>query len=260
MATQAMERCNLSGKVALVTGATGGIGSVIARRLGSAGATVIATYVDSKEGAEVTANVATNAGGDARLMQLDQRSPKSIEQCARAIADEHGRLDILVNNAAWNVRVAFPDLEALTPELWDRVLETNLRGPFMLTRACAALLKADGGGHIVNISSSGGIAPIGSSIAYAASKAGLNHLTRCLAVALAPTVAVNCIASGLVENTRMSNRAMDPAAQEAARNQALLGRTTQTRDIAEQVMTFVTSTSITGQIVVIDGGSLGAMR
>jgi 3-oxoacyl-[acyl-carrier protein] reductase len=193
-------------------------------------------------------------------MQLDQRSARSIEQCASAIAHDHGRLDILVKNAAWNIRIAFPDLEALTPDLWDRVLETNLRGPFMLARACAALLKSDGGGHIVNISSSGGIAPIGSSIAYAASKAGLNHLTRCLAVAMAPKVAVNCIASGLVENTRMSNRAMDPAAQEAARHQALLGRTTQTSDISEQVMTFVTSTSITGQIVTIDGGSSSTMR
>jgi 3-oxoacyl-[acyl-carrier protein] reductase len=248
----------LKGKVALVTGATGGIGAAIARRLGAASATVITTYVDAKEGPDVTANDAS-AGG-AHIMQLDQRSPESIEQCASRIADEHGRLDILVNNAAWNVRVAFPDLEALTPELWDRVMETNLRGPFMLVRACSALLKADGGGHIVNISSIGGIAPIGSSIAYAASKAGLNHLTRCLAVALAPAVAVNCIASGLVENTGMSNRALDPAAQEAARNQALLGRSTQTSDIAEQVMTFVRSTSITGQIVVIDGGSAVSMR
>jgi 3-oxoacyl-[acyl-carrier protein] reductase len=250
----------LKGKVALVTGATGGIGGAIARRLGAAGATVIATYVDSGESAEATANDATGAGGSGRVMQLDQRSAKSIEQCASAIARDHGRLDILVNNAAWNIRIAFPDLEALTPELWDRVLETNLRGPFLLARACAALLKADGGGHIVNISSSGGIAPIGSSIAYAASKAGLNHLTRCLAVAMAPEVAVNCIASGLVENTRMSNRAMDPAAQEAARHQALLGRATQTGDIAEQVMTFVTSTSITGQVITIDGGSPSTMR
>jgi 3-oxoacyl-[acyl-carrier protein] reductase len=250
----------LKGKVALVTGATGGIGGAIARRLGAAGATVIATYVGSNESAAVTANDATETGGSGRIMQLDQRSSQSIEQCARAIADDHGRLDILVNNAAWNVRVAFADLDALTPELWDRVLETNLRGPFVLARACAALLKADGGGHIVNISSSGGIAPIGSSIAYAASKAGLNHLTRCLAVAMAPDVAVNCIASGLVENTRMSNRAIDPAAQAAARQQTLLGRTTQTRDIAEQVMTFVSSTSITGQVVAIDGGSSSTMR
>jgi 3-oxoacyl-[acyl-carrier protein] reductase len=250
----------LDGKVALVTGATGGIGAAVARRLGAAGATVITTQVESREASEATSNVATHKSGSASVMHLDQRSPESIEQCIHGIADEHGRLDILVNNAAWNVRVAFPDLQALTPDLWDRVLETNLRGPFLLARACAALLKAHGGGHIVNISSSGGIAPIGSSIAYAASKAGLNHLTRCLAVALAPEVAVNCIASGLVENTGMSNRALDPAAQEATRRQALLGRSTQTSDIAEQVVTFVTSTSITGQIVVIDGGWPASMR
>jgi 3-oxoacyl-[acyl-carrier protein] reductase len=250
----------LKDKVALVTGASGGIGGAIARRLGAAGATVIATYDGHREGAEATANDATTGGGSGHIMQLDQRSPAAIEHCARAVADRFGRLDILINNAAWNVRVAFLELEALTPDLWDRVLETNLRGPFMLARAFAALLKTDGGGHIVNISSAGGIAPIGSSIAYAASKAGLNHLTRCLAVAMAPQVAVNCIASGLVEDTRMSDRAMDPPAQEAARQRALLGRNTQTRDIAEQVMNFVTSTSITGQVIAIDGGMLSTLR
>jgi NAD(P)-dependent dehydrogenase (short-subunit alcohol dehydrogenase family) len=250
----------LKGKVALVTGATGAIGSTIARRLGEEGATVIGTHVSSRAVPEALTDDPAEVGGSAQFMQLDQRSPRAIERCADAIANEHGRLDILVNNAAWNVHVAFPDLDALTPDLWDRVLETNLRGPFLLARACAALLEANGGGHIVNISSSGGIAPIGSSLAYAASKAGLNHLTRCLAVAMAPHVAVNCIASGLVENTRMSNVAMDPAAQEAARRQALLRRTAQTRDIAEQVMTFVTSTSITGQIIAIDGGSPSTMR
>ncbi|EJM03022.1 dehydrogenase of unknown specificity, short-chain alcohol dehydrogenase [Pseudomonas sp. GM102] len=245
----------LKGKVALVTGATGGIGAAIARRLLASGATVIVTCLEGHERAGATAD---DAIGAARVMQLDQRSQESIEQCVRAIADEYGHLDILVNNAAWSARIPFFDLEALTPDLWDRILETNLRGPFMLARACATLLKAQGGGHIVNISSCGGIAPIGSSIAYAAGKAGLNHLTRCLAVALAPRVTVNCIASGVVENTGMSNRAMDPAAQEAARHRALLGRTVQASDIAEQVMTFVTSTSTTGQIIAIDAGLLDA--
>lgn len=250
----------LRGKVALVTGAAGGIGGAIARRLGAAGATVIAADVEFVQGVETAADDIVKMGGHAGIMTFDQRSPESIEQCARAIAKDHGRLDILVNCAAWNVRIQFPDLDALTPEVWDRVSETNLRGPFLLARACAALLKAKGGGHIVNIASSAGIAPIGSSIAYAANKAGLIHLTRCLAVAMAPDVAVNCVASGLVENTGMSNRAMDPAAQEAAQRQALLGRTAQTADIAEQILTFVTSTSITGQIITIDGGSLSTLH
>ena len=100
------------------------------------------------------------------------------------IAAEWQQLDILVNNAAWNIGIPFPNLDELNADIWDRVLETNLRGPFLLARAGAKLLQA-GDGHIVNISSAGGISP-GSSIAYSSSKAGLNHLTRCLAVAMAP--------------------------------------------------------------------------
>ena len=121
------------------------------------------------------------------------------------------------------------------------------------------MLKADGGGHIVNISSAGGISPGSSSIAYSSSKAGLNHLTRCLAVAMAPDVAVNCIAPGLVENTRMAKRLPEAVAR-GARAQAVLGRVGQPEDIAEQVLTFVTSKSVTGQTIVIDGGMPGAMR
>jgi 3-oxoacyl-[acyl-carrier protein] reductase len=200
-----------------------------------------------------------SAGGSASSRQLDQRDPKAIEACMEAVAETHNRLDVLINNAAWNIGIPFPDLEALDADTWDRVLETNLRAPFLLARAGAALLKADGGGHIVNISSAGGISPGSSSIAYSSSKAGLNHLTRCLAVAMAPNVAVNCVAPGLVENTRMANRLPEAIAR-GARNQAVLGRVGQADDIANQVLGFVTSTSITGQIMVVDGGMPGAMR
>ena len=176
-----------------------------------------------------------------------------------AIDDAHGRLDVLVNNAAWNIGIPFPNLDELTPDIWDRVLETNVRGPFLLARAAAGLLKASGAGHIVNISSAGGISPGSSSIAYSSSKAALNHLTRCLAVAMAPEVAVNCVAPGLVEETRMAQR-LPEAVADGARRQAVLGRVGQAADIAQQVLTFVTSTSITGQTMVIDGGMPGSMR
>jgi 3-oxoacyl-[acyl-carrier protein] reductase len=249
----------LHGKIALVTGASGDIGGAIARRLGAEGAHVIVTYVGAANAAGTTANDIVAAGGSASVLQLDQRDPQAIETCMASVAEQHGRLDILVNNAAWNIGIPFPDLDGLTPDIWDRVLETNLRGPFLLARAGAALLKADGGGHIVNISSAGGISPGSSSIAYSASKAGLNHLTRCLAVAMAPDVAVNCVAPGLVENTRMANRLPDAVA-EGARRQAVLGRVGQPEDIAEQVITFVTSTSISGQTMVVDGGMPGVMR
>ena len=249
----------LEGKVSLVTGGSGDIGSAIAKRLGQSGSTVIITYVGAEDLASQTVDEIKAEGGNASALRLDQRDPNEIEAIITQISQDQGRLDILVNNAAWNIGIPFPNLEELTAEIWDRVLETNLRAPFLLARAAASLLKADGGGHIVNISSAGGISPGSSSIAYSSSKAGLNHLTRCLAVAMSPDVAVNCVAPGLVENTRMANRLPD-AVSNAARKQAILGKVGQTEDIAEQVLTFVTSTSVTGQTIVIDGGLPGSMR
>jgi 3-oxoacyl-[acyl-carrier protein] reductase len=120
-------------------------------------------------------------------------------------------------------------------------------------------IYAHGGGRIVNISSLAGLYPAGSSIAYAASKAGLIHLTRCLAVALAPNVTVNCIAPGLVEGTRMAQRLPEAVAR-MARREAVLGRTASAQDIAQQVVTFCQAESVTGQVLVIDGGIPGGMH
>ncbi len=117
---------------------------------------------------------------------------------------EFGRVDILVNDAAFNKEVAFPDLDGLTHELWNHILATNLTGTFNCIKAVAPLMKAQGQGRIVNISSGAGLVPRGSSIAYAVSKAGMIHLTKCMAVALAPAVTVNCIAPGFMEGTRMT--------------------------------------------------------
>ena len=245
--------------VALVTGASGDIGAAIAKILGNNGWHVIGTYVGAADAAAATVAAVIDTGGSAEAMQLDQRDPAAIDAIIAAIDENHGRLDVLINNAAWNIGIPFRRLEDLDADIWDRVLETNLRAPFLLARAAADLLKAGNGGHIVNISSAGGITPGSSSIAYSSSKAGLNHLTRCLAVAMSPEVAVNCIAPGLVENTRMAQRLPDNVAQ-GARQTAVLGRVGQADDIANQTLTFVQSRSITGQIMVIDGGMPGAMR
>ena len=250
---------NLTQKVAFVTGGSGDIGGAIARALAAAGADVAISYVGELGKATETVDAVRKVGRRASAVQLDQRDPASIDAAARKVVDEFGRIDILVNNAAWNIGIPFRDLDPLTAEVWDRVLETNLRGPFLLSRALAPHLKAHGGGRIVNIASTGGIYPSSSSIAYSSSKAGLIHLTRCLAVALAPEVTVNCIAPGLVEGTRMARR-LPEAVVEGARKQVVLGRSGSAQDIADQVVTFCRADSVTGQVVVVDGGMPGAMR
>jgi 3-oxoacyl-[acyl-carrier protein] reductase len=244
---------DLKGRAAFVTGGSGDIGGAIARALAAAGADVAISYLGHPDEARATVDAVRAIGRRGLAVQLDQRDPGAIDGSVDAVVGRLGRLDILVNNAAWNSGIPFRALDALTAEIWDRVLETNLRGPYLLARACAPHLRAHGSGRIVNIASVGGLSPASSSIAYSASKAGLIHLSRCLAVALAPDVTVNCIAPGLVEGTRMAQRLPEEIVQ-GARSQAVLGRTGSADDIAEQVVTFCRAQSVTGQVVVIDGG------
>jgi 3-oxoacyl-[acyl-carrier protein] reductase len=250
---------DLEGKSALVTGGSGDIGGAIARALAASGADIAISYVGHVTGADATVDAVKAAGRRGVAVPLDQRDPAAIDACVRRVVDELGRVDILVNNAAWNIGIPFTDLDALTADIWDRVLETNLRGPYLLARALAPHLRAHGAGRIVNIASVGGLYPGSSSIAYSASKAALIHLTRCLAVALAPDVAVNCIAPGLVEGTRMAQRLPDEIVR-WARSQAVLGRVGSAEDVAAQVVAFCRADSITGQVVVVDGGMPGSMH
>ena len=250
---------DLNGKTALVTGGSGDIGSAIANALALAGADVAISYVGHKKGAAATTDAVRAAGKRSLAVQLDQQDPVAIDAAVDTVVGEFGRVDILVNNAAWNIGIPFSDLAALTADIWDRVLDTNLRGPYLLARAFAPHLRAHKAGRIVNIASVGGLYPGSSSIAYSASKAGLIHLTRCLAVALAPDVTVNCVAPGLVEGTRMAQRLPEEIVR-MARSQAVLERVASARDIAAQVVTFCRADSITGQVLVIDGGVPGAMH
>jgi 3-oxoacyl-[acyl-carrier protein] reductase len=249
----------LGGKTALVTGGSGDIGSAIARGLAKAGVDVAVSYVGDAQRAKATVDAVKKIGRRSVAIQLDQRDPNSIDAGVRKVVAEFGRLDILVNNAGWNIGIPFKDLNALTVEIWDRVMETNLRGPYLLARAFAPELRRHKAGRIVNIASLAGIAPGGSSIAYASSKAGLIHLTHCLAVALAPGVTVNCIAPGLVEGTRMAERVPEDIKRQA-RMQAVLGRTASAQDIAEQALAFCRTETVTGQVLVIDGGMPAGMR
>jgi 3-oxoacyl-[acyl-carrier protein] reductase len=250
---------DLRDKVAFVTGGSGDIGGSIARALAASGVDVAISYIGNTEGATSTVSAIQSSGRRGVAIQLDQRDPAAIEACVAKVLKEFNRMDILVNNAGWNIGIPFQNLDALTPDIWDRVLETNLRGPYLLARAFAPHLRQSRSGRIVNIASLAGYAPGGSSIAYAASKAGLIHLTHCLAVALAPEVTVNCVAPGLVEGTRMAERVPEES-KKRARSQAVLGRTGSAQDIAEQVVTFCRAESVTGQVLVVDGGLPTGMR
>ena len=244
---------DLQGRGAFVTGGSGSLGGAICLALAEAGCDVAVGYVGNREGADETLRAVEKRGRTACRVQLDQTEPAMIEPAVERAARDLGRLDILVNNAGWNIGVPFPDLDGLTTEIWDRIFETNVRGPFQLARAAASHMRARGAGRIVNIASVSGLKPGGSSIAYASSKAALIHLTRCLAIALAPTITVNCVAPGLVEGTRMALR-MPPEAADRVRREAVLQRASDAGDIANQVVTFCRAASVTGQTAVIDAG------
>jgi 3-oxoacyl-[acyl-carrier protein] reductase len=243
----------LEGAIALVTGGTGGLGRRICHALAEAGCHIALVYHSSHDAARTLADeLGAYHGRRAVALSFDLTDPATYPGLLAAVEQEFGRLDILVNNAAANRWVHYADLEALTPELWGELLHRNLTCPFLLSRAAAPLLKA-AQGRIVNISSVAGFQPTGSSIAYAVSKAGLNHLTRCLAVALAPEVLVNCVAPGLMEGTRMT-AALDPAYVERSKAGAALQRAASKDDVAAQVVAFCRTDSTTGQSLVIDAG------
>jgi 3-oxoacyl-[acyl-carrier protein] reductase len=244
---------DLEGRAALVTGGSGDLGRAIAIALAEAGADVAVTWVGYKDGAVETCRLVEARGRRTAMVQLDQADPAAaapaVEEAARAL----GGLDVLVNNAGWNIGIPFKDLDGMTAELWDRINDVNLRGPFLLARAAASHLRARGAGRIVNIASVAGLRPAGSSIAYAVSKAGLIHLTRCLAVALAPEITVNCVAPGLMEGTRMAGR-LPAEVVESTRRLSVLQRATSVADVAAQVVAFCRADTVTGQVLNIDAG------
>lgn len=244
----------LKGAVAVVTGGNGGLGQRICHALARAGANVAVVYAESRAEAETVAGeLATRYGVEAAAHRCDITDEASVAALVDAVRQRHGRIDLLVNDAAYNKSVPFADLDGLTIELWERIMAVNLTGPMRLTKAVAPVMRAQGRGRIVNIASVAGLGPQGSSIAYAVSKAGLIHLTRCMAVALAPEVLVNCVAPGLLEGTRATAN-LSPSQIERSASGALLKRAADKEDCAEMVVTMARSETMTGQTVVIDAG------
>ncbi len=243
---------DLAGAVVVVTGGTGGLGSEICRAFARAGSRVAVVYLERTAQAEALADELRGLGAAAsRAVQADVTAAEPIATMVEQVVGEWGRLDVLVNNAAYNQYVAFPDLDGMTLELWEKILHANITGPFLCSKAVAPIMKRQGGGRIVNIGSIAGFQPTGSSIAYAVSKSALAHLTRCLAVALAPEVQVTGVHPGLMEGTRMTER-LHPDQVKRSSEAAVLGHNPLKEDVAEQVVAFARSDSTTGQNIVID--------
>lgn len=239
-------------RVALVTGAGTGIGRAIAERFAQEGASVAVNYRRSKkEAEEVVAGIRSN-GGTALAIQADVSQQAAATAIIQRIEQEWGRLDVVVNNAAWTTHVPHEKLDALTDEIWNRTLETNLRGPFNCVRAAVQLLRKNPVSSIVNITSVAGLNGMGSSIAYCASKAGLECMTKSLARALAPDIRVNAVAPGLVRTNFVGWP--DFIWQKGA-EATPLERISTTEEVAAAVFYLAAEAgSVTGETIVVDGG------
>ncbi len=200
----------ISGQVAVVTGAARGIGEAISKRLAAMGAHVVLIARDGAALARVQAAIAAG-GGSAEQVVLDLREQSAVEALGRQISEQHGQCDILVNNAG--VGKLGKPLHELPPEDWQEIFQTNLRAPYLMIRALAPLMIARGAGHIIQISSLAGHNPLPNGAAYAASKWGLNGLTYSVAEELRPHgVRVSVIAPGSV-NTGFGGGASAEAAR-----------------------------------------------
>jgi 3-oxoacyl-[acyl-carrier protein] reductase len=213
-------------------------------------------YARSRDQAEgVAGELKSRYQVNARAFPCDIADGVAVDRLIGEVTQTFGRLDILINDAAYNQSIPFGDLDSLTQEVWDKIMAVNLTGPMRLTKAVAPVMKAQGQGRIVNIASVAGLSPTGSSIAYAVSKAGLIHLTRCMAVALAPETLVNCVAPGLLEGTRATANLRSEQIERSA-SSSLLKKAADKDDCADMVVTMCRTETMTGQTVVIDAGRI----
>ncbi len=187
------------GKVAIVTGSSRGVGRSVALKLAKLGCRVVLNYRSSKDEAESVLEELKETQAQAILIQGDVSMEANCKHLIDQTVSDFGQIDILVNNAATTNFLPFSDLNLLTDDHWDRILQTNIKGPFYCTRAAEPWLKkSPGGGEIVNITSIAGLTGNGSSLAYCASKAALINMTISLARILAPHVRVNSVAPGFI--------------------------------------------------------------
>jgi 3-oxoacyl-[acyl-carrier protein] reductase len=243
----------LEGKVAIVTGASRGIGRAIAERFSNDGAQVVVNYVAGKALAKAVVDGIAARGGEAIAVQADVSRGDDVRDLVAATVERFGRIDILVNNAG--VMVAKGALET-TEEEWDQTIDTNLKGPWLCSRAVAPIMIRQEGGTIINMSSNSGLYhPSAMKFTeYVVSKAGINGLTKALALALGPHVTVNAICPGWIRTDMVE--IIDPAVQQRILDETALARWGTPDDIASAASFLASADAafITGELLIVAGG------
>ncbi len=235
----------LAGKTVIVTGAAKRIGREIALTFARAGANIAITYSTSQKDAEDTVRELAALDVEALAVRCEMRDPADVTQTVGAVVEEFGRLDILVNNAG---RFESADLEDITVEAWDRMFETNTRGPFLMAQAAHPHLRG-ARGRIINIGSLGGIHPWATHAHYCTSKAALHMLSQTMAKAWAPEISVNCVAPGMIVQGEVG------AGYEEFARKTPMKRNGTAEDVAAAALFFATGPHfITGQLLAVDGG------
>jgi len=241
---------SLEGKLAVVTGGSGGIGAATAKMLAQAGARVVVVYHRGEARAREVVEGLPGEGHHHLPMALDDAT--SIQALADAVGAQHGRVDILVNAAGFTQPVPHADLKALTDEIFDAVMISNVRGPFALVRAFEPWLRVRGA-VVVNVSSISGFTGSGSSVAYCASKAALDNMTLSLGRALGPQIRFLSVSPGAVATDFVAGR--DRAALEKIAAGTPLKQVVEPEDVARAILACTTHLGMsTGARIVVDGG------
>ncbi|WP_398465910.1 SDR family NAD(P)-dependent oxidoreductase [Tardiphaga sp.] len=241
----------LSGKIAVIVGGSGGIGAAAAQMLAAEGATVVVTWRSGEAAANALLAKLPGNGHIARRAVVENTA--TLTELASDVQYAFGRCDIFVNTAGYTKPIPIGDLDALTDEFIDDMFKVNWRGQFAAIRAFAPMLKASGDGLIVSVSSIAGLSGVGSNLAYAAIKAGIDTMTKSLARALAPSVRVMSVSPGVVATDFVPGR--DAAALEKVAPTIPLKRVATAEDVGRAIAACATHlTYSTGSLIVVDGG------
>lgn len=238
---------DLKGKTVLITGAARRLGRAIAISMAQAGANVAFTFRSSANEAGETLKLVKSAGVQGLAVECDLRQDESAHQAVKTVLDRFHQIDLLINNAGV---FQTAKIEAITAAQWDEVFAVNVRGPFLLSQSCIPALRASRG-RIINMGSLGGEKPWATHAHYCSSKAAVHMLTQVMAKALAPDIAVNCVAPGMIA----AEGERDPALLERLAARTPMQKNGTPQDVVSAVMYFATAPHfITGQILTVDGG------